>query len=155
MTYHGPGQLVGYPVRRVGRAIRQHVEGMIGALQAFLGTLGIESRWDEAAPGLWTAKGKIAALGVDARGGVTMHGFSLNLSPNLRHYDLIVPCGERRPVTSVEAVLGRAPRLAEAAPRLASDLGRCYGVELVAVDAADVGLSGIRRGDDASDREET
>lgn len=131
VTYHGPGQLVGYPVRRVGRAIRAHVEGMTRALQDFLADLGISAQWDAHAPGLWTEGGKIAAVGVDARGGVATHGFALNLDPRLTDYALIVPCGDPRPVTSVAAIRGQSPSMLEAARTVARACARHYGAQPV------------------------
>lgn len=131
VTYHGPGQLVGYPVRRVGRAIRAHVEAMARALQDYLGELGIGAQWQTSAPGLWTDRGKIAAVGVDARGGVATHGFSLNLHPRLSDYALIVPCGDPRPVTSVAAIRGEAPSMEQAARDVAHACARHYGAQPV------------------------
>lgn len=128
VTYHGPGQLVGYPIRRVGRAIRAHVEGMATAIVSYLTDLGIRCWWSDAVPGVWTARGKIAAVGVDARGGVTMHGFALNIAPRLSDFDLIVPCGSDQPVTSVEAVTSRTPALACAAEAMAAHLAAAFGV---------------------------
>jgi lipoyl(octanoyl) transferase len=136
VTYHGPGQLVGYPIRKIGRAVRPHVEGMCAALRAYLGGLGIESWWDDEAPGLWTASGKIAAVGVDARGGVTTHGFALNLRPKLQDYAMIVPCGMTKPVVSVESLKGEAPSVAHAAADVTRHLAAAYQVEQVRVEPA-------------------
>lgn len=101
VTYHGPGQLVGYPIRHIGRNIRKHVDAMISTLKDVLYAHNIESSWRDDTPGLWTQRGKIAAIGVDARRGVTMHGFSLNVTTRLEDYALIVPCGLQAPVTSM------------------------------------------------------
>ena len=124
VTFHGPGQLVGYPLRRVGRAVAAHVEAMVGAVLEVLGRLGIEGRWEEGRPGVWTEGGKIAAVGVDARGGVAMHGFALNLHTNLSFFDMIVPCGHAAPVTSVEELLGRGavPAMAKLTRELVTEL---------------------------------
>ena len=130
VTFHGPGQLVGYPLRWVGRAVVAHVEAMVGAVVELLQRLGIEGRWDARRPGVWTERGKIAAVGVDARGGVAMHGFALNLTTNLSSFEMIVPCGHAAPVTSVEDFLGcdAVPALQDVArelvPGLASRFGR-------------------------------
>lgn len=131
VTFHGPGQLVGYPLRRVGRAVRPHVEGMGRALVRLLAGWGIEAHWSDARPGVWTEAGKIAAVGVDARGGVATHGFALNLTVAPAYFQLIVPCGYRAPVVSA-ADLGAAaardlPGVAEAlVPLLCEE----WGVEL-------------------------
>ncbi len=123
VTYHGPGQLVGYPVRRVGRGVREHVRAMTDAILALLARFGIEAYWEEDKPGVWCEAGKIAAVGVDARDGVAIHGFALNLCPRLEDFRMIVPCGLQAPVTSVAALVGeRAPSLEQAARILAGDL---------------------------------
>jgi lipoyl(octanoyl) transferase len=130
VTYHAPGQLVGYPLRRVGRAVKRHVQGMAEAVVSVLDEeLGIESWWGEEHPGIWTSKGKIAAVGVDARGGVAMHGFALNVSTDLKGFRLIVPCGVDAPVTSIEDMLTReaAPTVPDMAGHMARELARRYG----------------------------
>lgn len=134
VTLHAPGQLVGYPLRRLtSRAVRAHVTGVIEGVRRYLDREHqLTSAWQDDNPGLWTRRGeaKIAAVGVDARGGVAMHGFALNLSVDLSLFELIVPCGLRRPVTSVEAELGRAPTPAQAAPLVARALAESFGAEL-------------------------
>jgi lipoyl(octanoyl) transferase len=130
VTYHGPGQLVGYPVRLVGRAVEEHVRGMADALVAVLGELGIDARWSAEAPGVYTDRGKIAAIGVDARGGVAIHGFALNVSTDLSAFSHINPCGSPLArVTSVAAFAaeGAAPTLEEMARRVARELLARFG----------------------------
>lgn len=127
VTYHGPGQLVGYPIRRVGRAVRQHVRCMVDALIRYLVGLGIDGHWRDDAPGVWVGDAKIAAVGVDARGGVTTHGFALNIDPDLSPFQLIVPCGMANPATSVADLLGAAPDLAICAREVALELARAFG----------------------------
>ena len=124
VTFHGPGQLVGYPLRRVGRAVAAHVEAMAGAVLEVLGRYGIQGRWEDGRPGVWTERGKIAAVGVDARGGVAMHGFALNLNTDLSSFEMIVPCGYAAPVTSMEDFLGRgaAPAMAAVTEELVAEL---------------------------------
>lgn len=107
VTWHGPGQLVGYPIvslARRGLGVRRFVEALAEALQAVLAARGVASWWEPAAPGLWTAQGKLAAFGVRVRGGVTTHGFALNVSCDLQGFQAIVPCGLARPVTSLQAL---------------------------------------------------
>lgn len=131
VTLHGPGQLVGYPVRRLhSRNVRRHVLGVIEGLQAYLRRdFALTAQWEKDNPGLWTPSGKIAAVGIDARGGVAMHGFALNLSIDLRNFALIVPCGSSRPVTSVAQETGQAPSCAEAAPRVAEEIALALGYD--------------------------
>ncbi|MBT9560569.1 MAG: lipoyl(octanoyl) transferase LipB [Myxococcales bacterium] len=109
VTFHGPGQLVGYPIldlTRYGLGAKRYVELLGQVLADVLGAMGIAATWDDTAPGLWTARGKIAAVGVHLHRNVPIHGFALNVDVDLRWFDLIVPCGLTRPVTSIERELG-------------------------------------------------
>jgi lipoyl(octanoyl) transferase len=113
VTYHGPGQIVGYPIfdlREWKRDVVAYVRGveqvLIGALQEF----GIESRRVEGATGVWTDHGKIAAIGVHISRWVTSHGFALNLETDLNYFRYIVPCGLTKPVTSMRALGSQASR---------------------------------------------
>jgi lipoyl(octanoyl) transferase len=121
VTFHGPGQIVAYPIMRladhnlsVGGYVRLLLEVVIATLERF----GIVGRIDPAAIGVWVeheaALRKICALGVRVRRGVSMHGIALNVSTDLRWFDLIVPCGLSRPVTSMQQVLGDAAPSMEA-----------------------------------------
>jgi lipoate-protein ligase B len=110
VTYHGPGQLVGYPIVNL-RARELTVPCYVRALeQAVITTLaefGIRAYLDEPHVGVWTDQGKIAAVGVAQRHGITLHGFAVNLQPDLAHFALINPCGlADRGVTSAAALLG-------------------------------------------------
>jgi lipoyl(octanoyl) transferase len=138
VTYHGPGQLVGYPLRAIGRNVRGHVDAIAQALIELLAGFGIRAWWLPEHPGIWCEAGKIGAIGVDARGGVTMHGFALNVRTRLADFQMIVPCGLRAPVTSIEGILGgaTAPDVEELARRLGPDLCRRYGGDPVEVAAA-------------------
>lgn len=108
-TYHGPGQLVGYvmlDLNRRGRDVRHFVHSLEGWVIASLGELGIEARRAPGRIGIWVdhagTEAKIGAIGVRVRRWVTMHGFSVNLCPELSHFSGIVPCGIADfPVTSV------------------------------------------------------
>ena len=110
VTYHGPGQLVGYPIVNVRArklTIPCYVRALENAIIASLADLGIHATLNEDHVGVWTARGKIAAIGVAQRHGVTLHGFAVNLQPNLSHFDLINPCGlQDLGVTSAKAMLG-------------------------------------------------
>jgi lipoyl(octanoyl) transferase len=121
ITYHGPGQLVGYPIFDlrpdrcdVHRYVRDLEEALIIALREF----GIAGGRLEGKTGVWVGpegrEEKIAAIGVRISRWITSHGFALNVSTNLRHFRLIVPCGiADRGVTSIERVLGRAVPMAD------------------------------------------
>jgi lipoate-protein ligase B len=141
-TFHGPGQLVGYPILplealRLGP--RAYVVQLAEALRAMLAFHGIEAVWREEAPGLWVQEAKIAAFGVHVHHGVTTHGFALNVQPELSAFDLIVPCGRPGALTTSMAVLrGELWLLDALAGELAAAIGRQLGLELRPVAAETV-----------------
>ena len=110
-TFHGPGQLVVYPIidlRRWGSGPVKYVRTLESILMSVLDSYGIKSCLIEGLTGVWVNDKKIAAIGVKISRGVTMHGFALNISTDLSWFDHIVPCGVRdRGVTSMEELLGR------------------------------------------------
>jgi lipoyl(octanoyl) transferase len=138
VTYHGPGQIVAYPILNLG-AIRRDVlwyvrtleEAMIRATAEF----GIVAGREAGKTGVWVGEGKaaekLAAIGVHISRWVTSHGFAYNVSTDLRNFDLIVPCGiADRKATSLERLLGRSVKLDEVKPKLAKQLGEVFGLEL-------------------------
>jgi lipoate-protein ligase B len=131
VTYHGPGQIVGYPIVRL-RAIAGDAPTYVWRLEETiirtLESLGIPARRDPGNRGVFADGGKIAAIGVAVTHGVTMHGFALNVRPNLDHFALIDPCGiGDLGVTSVERLLGAAPDLADVRAALAEQFGVVFG----------------------------
>lgn len=117
VTYHGPGQLVGYPVLDL-KPDRMDAHRYVRDLEAMLmrvcGRLGVSADRKVGLTGVWVGDEKVAAIGVRLSRWVTSHGFALNVTTNLRHFDLIVPCGiTDRGVTSLERLLGVAPDMAE------------------------------------------
>jgi lipoate-protein ligase B len=111
VTYHGPGQLVGYPVLDL-KLHHQDLHWYLRRLEALLvgalGQLGIDAGVTPGLTGVWTRGRKIASIGVHVKQWVTFHGFALNVSTDLSYFDLIVPCGIRDVVmTSVATELGR------------------------------------------------
>ena len=112
VTYHGPGQLVGYPIldlRKHRQDLHWYLRSLEDVLIQALGQLGIEADRNPGLTGVWTAGRKIASLGVHVKQWVTLHGFALNVTTDLDPFDLIVPCGIRQVVmTSVAAELLRA-----------------------------------------------
>jgi lipoyl(octanoyl) transferase len=123
ITWHGPGQLVGYPILRLPDPIDvvAHVRRMEAMLIDVCAALGVQAGRVEGRSGVWIpadARGgerKVAAIGVRVSRGVTMHGFALNCDPDLSWYDRIVPCGIRdASVTSLSAELDRDVTVAEA-----------------------------------------
>ena len=138
ITYHGPGQIVGYPILNLG-AIRRDVvwyvrmleEAMIRATAEF----GVAAERVDGKTGIWVKNGnaeeKLAAIGVHISRWVTSHGFAYNVSTDLRKFDLIVPCGiADRKATSLEKLLGRNVEEKEVAPRIAKHLGKLLGLEM-------------------------
>jgi lipoyl(octanoyl) transferase len=134
-TYHGPGQLVGYPVLDLGHlglTIPQYLEMLEGSLIDYLAGLGLESEPGEPGfTGVWRHGEKLAAIGIKLNRSVVSHGFALNLTTDLAYFDGIVPCGhvEMRP-TSVEAVTGRRIPTRAAAEAYAGNFAATLGVEL-------------------------
>jgi lipoyl(octanoyl) transferase len=137
VTFHGPGQVVGYPIFRLDAwhegplwYVRRLEEALIDALAA----LGIAAGRVEGRTGVWVGAAKVAAIGVRVSRGVTSHGFALNVSPDLSYFAHIVPCGlADAAVTSVERLLGRPVPLREAEDLVIDSLGRVFGLEMVEV----------------------
>ncbi len=130
VTYHGPGQLVGYPLMGVNPArVTDYVRSLEEALIATLADFGVESWAEPGLTGVWTGRGKVAAIGVRVSKRVAMHGFALNLYPSMEYFGYINPCGiTNRPVTSVTELVGRRVSLEEAVeafvPRFAEIFGK-------------------------------
>ena len=121
VTYHGPGQLVAYPVMRLHGGVVDHVCRLAKAAIAVAAAYGIEARFDRARPGVWAGDAKLAAVGVHVHRRVAIHGLALNVTTALDAFDLIVPCGLRDlAVTSIAALSGRAPALPEVAAAFAA-----------------------------------
>ncbi|MCF6191634.1 MAG: lipoyl(octanoyl) transferase LipB [Candidatus Hydrothermae bacterium] len=122
VTYHGPGQLVGYPIvhLREGLAgIRPFVEGLENMGMAVLRVYGVVSHRDPRHRGVWVGRDKVMAVGVAVRRWVTFHGFALNVDPDLSHFSWIVPCGiADRGVTSIARLIGRPVSLEEVMPHV-------------------------------------
>jgi lipoyl(octanoyl) transferase len=135
VTYHGPGQLVGYPVlalagerRDAHRYLRDLERALIDAVAGY----GIEAGRIEGLTGVWAGGNKLAAIGVRLSAGwITSHGFALNVATDLAAFETIVPCGiADRGVTSLERLLGRAPALEEVAARVATEVASTFSLDL-------------------------
>jgi len=133
VTYHGPGQLVGYPILDL-REWKRDVVGYVRAVeQAIIQTLadfGIAAGRIPKLTGVWVEDRKIAAIGVHISRWVTSHGFALNVSTDLSYFQYIVPCGLTKPVTSMRE-LGVAADLTEVSQRLAVQFGRVFECEML------------------------
>ncbi len=133
VTYHGPGQLVGYPIFRLRRGVLAHLEAMAAGIIAVLADEGIAATWRRACPGVWVGDDKICAFGVNVHRRVAIHGFALNISPDLEGFRTIVPCGlTSGGVTSVGKVRGRATvQPADWAPRVADAFARSFALPMI------------------------
>ncbi len=133
VTYHGPGQVVGYPVVDLRRLRIRPLEYVRSLERLLIGTLsdyGIAAEAEGHPTGVWTGEAKIAAIGVRVSRGVTTHGFALNVSPDLGYFDHIVPCGiENCRVASMESE-GVSAEVDEVASSLADRFESVFGVEL-------------------------
>ena len=120
VTYHGPGQLVGYPVldlRTRGQDLHRHLRLLEEGLVEVAKRVGVHAHTREGLTGVWCAERKLASIGVGVRRWVTMHGFALNVNPDLTAFRSIVPCGiTDADVTSLEIELGRTITVDEVAP---------------------------------------
>ncbi len=142
VTYHGPGQLVGYlmfDIRRLEISVRGLVTGIESAIVAVLGDLGIESAPRPDAPGVYVAGAKIASLGLRIRRGCSYHGLSLNVDMDLEPFGRINPCGLLgMQVTQIRDLAGPVPMDAVRA-RLLDALARVYDVSFHTPDSAGSG----------------
>jgi len=133
VTYHGPGQLVGYPIldlREWKRDVGAYVRGVEQAIIDTLADFGIEAGRIPKLTGVWVGEQKIAAIGVHISRWVTSHGFALNVATDLSYFQYIVPCGLTRPVTSM-AQLGVRASLQEVMRSLAGHFGRVFECEML------------------------
>ncbi len=130
VTYHGPGQIVGYPIIDLNnyfpdlhKYLRSLEEVVILALKKF----GIEGTREQGLTGVWVQGNKIAAIGVKVSRWVTMHGFALNVNTDLSKFDRIIPCGIfHKGVTSMQAVLGKALRVEDVEDEVANAFQRVF-----------------------------
>ena len=134
-TYHGPGQLTGYPILDLAQfelSIPQYLQKLEQSLIDYLRELGIDSQPGEPGlTGVWSRGEKVAAIGIKLNRSIVSHGFALNLSTDLGYFDGIVPCGhvDKRP-TSVERLTGQNIETAAAARGYAEHFSRVFGVRL-------------------------
>jgi lipoyl(octanoyl) transferase len=135
VTYHGPGQLVGYPILNLSpdrKDVWKYVRGLEEALILSLAEYGVVANRFERLTGVWVGQEKIAAIGVRVSRWVTSHGFALNVSTNLDHFRTIIPCGIRSyGVTSMARFLDTPPTLEEMGGKVAAQFARVFDRELV------------------------
>jgi lipoyl(octanoyl) transferase len=138
VTYHGPGQLVGYPILHLG-AIRKDVRWYVRVLEEVMiratAEFGIAAEREAGKIGVWVCDSgrseKLAAIGVHLSRWITSHGFAYNVSTDLRYFDLMVPCGiAGRKATSLEKLLGRVVGREEASEKITRNFGEAFGLEM-------------------------
>ncbi len=132
ITFHGPGQLVGYPILSLDdpKQIVPYVRRLEQTLIETLAEFGVEAWAEPGYTGVWTGKGKVAAIGVRVARRVTMHGFALNLHPDLAYFGMMNPCGiSDRPVTTLSELVGRKVTLEEATEVLIPRFEHVFGYQ--------------------------
>jgi len=134
ITYHGPGQLVGYPIFDLAKHRRDIAWFMRSLEEVFLrvaSDFGIEAARLAGAPGVWVGNDKLVAMGVHVSRWVTSHGFAFNVSTDLRYFDWIVPCGLRgKGVTSLEKLLGRPVEMQAAVEHVVEHFARVFAFDV-------------------------
>ena len=137
ITFHGPGQIVAYPIVRLNDhalSVGGYVHALEDAVVRTLAQFGVTAGKDSCAVGVWTDDGgtsaKVCAIGVRIRRGVSLHGLALNVTTDLSYFNLIVPCGlQCRPVTSLAKLLGqRAPGIEQVKRVLVEEVQAAMGV---------------------------
>lgn len=132
-TYHGPGQLVGYPIinlNSLGLGIKEYVWKIEEALIRAVGEYGVKARRREGYPGVWAAGRKLASIGLAVRWWITFHGFALNVNTDLSYFKLIKPCGLNPEImTSMEKLLGRRIELNKVAEKVAQHFAQVMGYD--------------------------
>ncbi len=130
-TYHGPGQLVGYPIfdlRHHGRDVLQFCRRVEAALIGTLAGFGLAGLAVPGKAGVWVGERKIASLGISLRRWVTFHGFALNVGVDLAGFQVIRPCGEEPEImTTMAALLGRRLAMDAVRDRVAAEFARVFG----------------------------
>ena len=148
VTFHGPGQLVGYPIMDLssrGKDIQRYVRDIEEVLIRTLKDFSIAAARDESHAGVWVGNEEIAAIGLSVRRWVTMHGFALNVSPNLEHFSYINPCGfpDRR-ATSMAELLGQTPSMKTVPERLLAHFSEVFHVAMELVSERELRRSWVR-----------
>lgn len=132
VTYHGPGQLVGYPIlrlRELGGDVHSFLRTLEQSIIDVLADYGLEAGRSGQA-GVWVGDKKVCSIGIAVRKWVSYHGFALNVDPDMSHFRLINPCGlDSQKMTSLAQLLGRAPSMDDVSARCASAIARNFGLE--------------------------
>ncbi len=141
ITYHGPGQIVGYPIldlRNHYLDVHRFLRDLEEVLIRVLADHGLEAGRVPGLTGVWVNGAKVAAIGVKVSRWVTMHGFAFNVDPDLRYFGRIVPCGiPDKPVTSVRQLLGHRVDYGEVEACVAERFSQVFGLDLRPVDQSE------------------
>ncbi len=145
-TYHGPGQLVGYPIVMLGdHDVRRHVRNMEDAIIGAVRCFGIEASHVDGRPGVWVNGKKLASVGVAVAGWVTYHGFALNVNTELSYFGHIMPCGfEPSVMTSMERIRGVKLPFDEVKKTMRDEYARVSGHEFAPWTMDQTSLAGKR-----------
>lgn len=145
ITFHGPGQVVAYVIMDLGRAqrsVRRFVERLERTVIDTLRCYGVDGGIEPGKPGVWVGQDKIAALGIAVSRGVTYHGFALNVDPDLRYFEYMIPCGiPDRGATSLARQTGQAVTVEEVLPRIVATFSAVFEV----TPRRDLSLADLRR----------
>jgi lipoate-protein ligase B len=148
VTFHGPGQLVGYPIidlKRHRQDLHWYLRQVEEALIVALAEVGISAERNRGYTGVWTSGRKIASIGVHARDWVTWHGFALNVSTDLRYFELMVPCGiQSVTMTSIDREVGAGKvGMAEVERLVSAAFGRVFDLEVRDVAGATIAAATV------------
>jgi lipoate-protein ligase B len=135
-TYHGPGQLVGYPILKLeDHDVRKHMVSIENSIINTVRQFGVEgSTIIEGRPGVWVGEKKLASIGIAVTNWVSFHGFALNVNTDLSYFGLIKPCGfDPNRMTSMESLLGKKVGMREVKANLIEELARTWGMSIVVV----------------------
>lgn len=135
ITYHGPGQIVGYPILDLENYftdIHRYLRSLEEVIILLCAEYGIVAGREEGLTGVWVEDKKICAMGIRCSRWVTMHGFALNVNTDLRYFDHIVPCGiQNKTVTSLSELLGREMDCNEIKMKLCAQIGNVFEAEMI------------------------
>ena len=142
VTYHGPGQIVGYPILDLHHHsldLHKYLRDLEEVIIRTLAEYGIEGKHDSSYTGVWVGSDKIAAIGVKVSRWVTMHGFAFNINTDLSYFDRIIPCGIfHRGVTSLRHLLGKQVPIDEVEKKLVRHFGEIFQIHSVSMSAQEL-----------------
>lgn len=132
VTYHGPGQLVGYPILPIGRMVRSYLRNLEAVMVQVLAEYGLHGKGSPGYAGVWVGEEKVVAIGVAIKRNVSFHGFAFNVATDLNHFSYIVPCGiQDKGVTSLSKLLGYDATLAEVKPKLTHAFAKTFQMDIL------------------------